>query len=54
VAVVQLTLHALVPHWKGSHMAVPGGRQTPAPSQVRACVSVVPEQLAPMQMVPAE
>ena len=54
VAVVQLNLHELVSHWNGSHGAVLAGRQTPAPSHVRACVSVDPVQLDPMQIVPAE
>jgi hypothetical protein len=49
----QVVLHAPVPHWKGSHIAVVAARQLPAPSQVRAWVSVVPLQEAAPQFVPA-
>jgi hypothetical protein len=40
--VEQVVLQAVVPHWKGSHIAVVAARQLPAPSQVCACVSVEP------------
>jgi hypothetical protein len=52
--VVQVILQAPVPHWKGSHIAVVATRQLPAPSQVRAWVSVVPLHEAGAQFVPAE
>jgi hypothetical protein len=51
--VVQVALHAAVAQVKGSHMAVVAGRQVPAPSQVRACVSVELVQDGDPQVVPA-
>ena len=42
------------PQTKGSHIEVVAGRQTPAPSQVRAEVIVEPVQDAPAQVVPAD
>ncbi len=51
--VVQVILQAAVPHPNGSHMAVVAGRQVPAPSQVRAWVSVEPVHDAAAQFVPA-
>ena len=51
--VVQVALHAAVPQTNGSHMAVVAFRQVPAPSQVRAGVSVDPVHEAAPQVVPA-
>ncbi len=51
--VVQVALHAAVAQVNGSHMAVVAGRQVPAPSQVRAWVSVEPVQDGEPQDVPA-
>lgn len=51
--VVQVALQAAVPHAKGVQVAVVAGRQVPAPSQVRACVSVEPVHDAAPQFVPA-
>jgi hypothetical protein len=50
---LQVTLHAPVPHLNGSHIVVTPARQSPAPSQVLAWVSVDPAQAAARQMVPA-
>ncbi len=50
----QVTLQAPVPHSNGSHMTVVAARQVPAPSQVRAWVSVDPvHDAAAPQLVPA-
>lgn len=51
--VVQVALQAAVPQAKGAHGAVLAGRQVPAPSQVRAWVSVDPVHEAAPQFVPA-
>jgi hypothetical protein len=51
--VVQVALQELVPHANGSHIAVVALRQVPAPSQVRAWVSVDPVHEAAAQLVPA-
>lgn len=52
--VEQVVLQAPVPHWNGSHMTVVAARQTPAPSQVCACVSVEPvHEAADPHSVPA-
>jgi hypothetical protein len=45
---------APAPHTKGSHIEVVAGRQTPAPSQLRAEVIVEPVQEAVAQVVPAD
>jgi hypothetical protein len=51
--VVQVTLQAPAPHPNGSHICVVVVRQAPAPSQVRAGVSVDPVHEAAPQLVPA-
>ncbi len=48
----QVVLQAPVPQRNGSQGAIAGGRQSPEPSQVRACVSVEPVQLAATHCVP--
>lgn len=53
VLALHVTLHAPVPHLNGSHIVVTPARQSPAPSQVLAWVSVDPAQAAAKQMVPA-
>jgi hypothetical protein len=54
VLVEQVVLQAPVPHSNGSHMAVVAARHVPAPSQVRAWVSVEPvHDAAAPQLVPA-
>jgi hypothetical protein len=53
VLVMQVVLQAVPPHWKGSHIDVVAARQLPAPSQVRADVSVDPLQDGGAQFVPA-
>jgi hypothetical protein len=50
--IVQLVLHAPVPHAYGAHGDVAGVVHTPLVLQVDAGVSVVPVQLAAMQVVP--
>jgi hypothetical protein len=50
---VQVVLQAAVPHMNGEHIAVVAVRQAPAPSQVRAGVSVDTAQEAAPQFVPA-
>ena len=55
VLIEQVVLQAPVPHSNGSHMTVVAARQVPAPSQVRAWVSVDPvHDAAAPQVVPAE
>lgn len=51
--VVQVTLQAAVPQANGVQVAVVAGRHVPAPSHVRACVSVDPVHEAAPQFVPA-
>jgi hypothetical protein len=53
VLLVHVVLHAAVAQVNGSHMAVVAGRQVPAPSQMRPCVSVDPVQDGDPQEVPA-
>jgi hypothetical protein len=54
VFIEQVVLQAPVPHSNGSHRRVVAARQVPAPSQVRAWVSVEPVHDAPVpQPVPA-
>ena len=54
VLIEQVVLQAPVPHSNGSHMTVVAARQVPAPSQVRAWVSVDPvHDAAAPQVVPA-
>ena len=48
-----VALQAVLAQVNGSHLAVVAGRQVPAPSQVRACVSVEPVQDGDPQAVPA-
>jgi len=48
-----VALQAMLAQVNGSHLAVVAGRQVPAPSQVRACVSVEPVQDGDPQVVPA-
>ena len=50
----QVVMQAPVPHSNGSHMTVVAARQVPAPSQVRAWVSVEPvHDAAAPQVFPA-
>ena len=50
--VVQVVLHAPVPHTNGSQLEVVAVWQVPVPLQVRADVSVTPVQLAAAHWVP--
>ena len=51
--VVQVVLHAVVPHTNGEQFAVDTVWQVPVPLQVRAGVAVDPVQVAATQVVPA-
>jgi hypothetical protein len=53
VLVEQVVLQAVALHMNGAQLALVTVRQVPAPSQVRAGVSVVPAQLAAAHCVPA-